>query len=283
MRDVRSATLIPVSVVLPLALDLITTRQPLPTAGNSTATCSKQSSTAASTEFDLAVSMMSDKSTRNHLLKRWLKAQWLRPIYQAAALIAAVVLSIFLVGLAQRQGWIQTVAVNSAPATAAAESAVQYICPMMCTPPLSEPGRCPVCGMELVPSTASTADGDDKSVTISAADRRLIGIKTATVRRIAAERTIRGVGRLVIDESQVTRIPANAGGRVESLAVNFVGQPVAADQPLATLYSPDLYAAQTELLTLKRTRLGSAGRKYSLAIVRDELVASAENDCLNWA
>jgi hypothetical protein len=44
-----------------------------------------------------------------------------------------------------------------APGRVPRKSDVLYICPMMCTPPVSEPGRCPVCGMELVPS--STGDG----------------------------------------------------------------------------------------------------------------------------
>ena len=38
-----------------------------------------------------------------------LSAWWLRPIYHAAVLLAAVALAIYLVGLAQRQGWIQRV------------------------------------------------------------------------------------------------------------------------------------------------------------------------------
>jgi Cu(I)/Ag(I) efflux system membrane fusion protein len=44
----------------------------------------------------------------------------------------------------------------------------RYICPMMCTPPSIEPGRCPVCAMELV---AATSSGDGKSVTIEASAR----------------------------------------------------------------------------------------------------------------
>ena len=61
-----------------------------------------------------------------------------------------------------------------------------------------------------------------------------------------------------MDESRLARIPAYTGGRVEDLMVNYTGQKVAAGDELAKLYAPDLYAAQTELLTLKQTR-GSAG------------------------
>ena len=146
---------------------------------------------------------------------------------------------------------------------------------MMCTPPLPQPGRCPVCGMELVPTSTGDERSDDKSVTISQADRRLIGIKTVPARRAAVERQVRGVGVLDIDERRRARIPADVGGRVESLFVNFTGQSVRSGDALVKLYAPDLFAAQTELLTLKKTRRASSGRRYTLTNVREELISAA--------
>ena len=218
-----------------------------------------------------------EKPTSLRRLARRLSAWWLRPIYHAAVLLAAIVLAIYLVGLAQRQGWIQPVteSESTSVATTTTVSDTQYICPMMCTPPLPEPGRCPVCGMELVPTSTGDERADAKSVTIPQADRRLIGIKTVPARRAAVERQVRGVGVLEVDERLRARIPADVGGRVESLFVNFTGQPVRSGDALVKLYAPDLYAAQTELLTLKKTRRSSSTSRYTLSNVREELISAA--------
>lgn len=125
-----------------------------------------------------------------------------------------------------------------------------------------------------MPASSSSGEADARSVTISAADRRLLGIKTVAARRAAVIRTLRGVGVLSVDESKVARIPAYIGGRIEKLGVNFTGQSVQLGDELVTLYSPDLFAAQTELLTLKQTRRGGTSR-YSLTDVRAELVLGA--------
>lgn len=200
----------------------------------------------------------------------------IRPLYSGAIIVGAVLLSIYLVGWAQRQGWIRTESTSGGGAAATTTVAnTEYICPMMCTPPSSEPGRCPVCAMELVPATSGGGDAGEKSVNIAIADRRLVGIKTVEARRSPAERTVRGVGALQVDESRLARIPTDTGGRVEKLLVNFVGQQVQAGEAIATLYSPDLYAAQTELLTLKSTRKRTSGRRYTLADIREELITAA--------
>ena len=217
-----------------------------------------------------------EKKTLRSRLGGWLGVWWMRPIYHATAILSAVVLSIYLVGLAQRQGWIQP-STESALSTAEPNTTApdtQYICPMMCTPPSPQPGRCAVCGMELVAARLD-GGGDGRSVTIPLADRRLAGIKTVTAQRTAAQRKVRGVGVLEVDERERTRIPADVGGRVESLFVNFTGQRVHAGEPLIKLYTPDLYAAQTELLTLKKMRQPASGSRNTLTNVRTELITAA--------
>jgi len=123
----------------------------------------------------------------------------------------------------------------------------RYICPMMCTPPSSEPGRCPVCAMELVPATGGSGDG--LSVTIEPAARRLIGIQTATAELGPVSQTIRTIGSIEYDESNLATISAYVGGRIEKLFANYVGVPVEKNDDLALIYSPDLYSAQVEYLT----------------------------------
>jgi Cu(I)/Ag(I) efflux system membrane fusion protein len=129
--------------------------------------------------------------------------------------------------------------------------------------------------MKLVPTKSGGGPADGRSVTISTADRRLIGIKSAPAKRALAERKVRGVGVLEVDERRRTRIPADVGGRVESLFVNFAGQKVRSGEALVKLYAPDLFAAQTELLTLKKTRRSSSSGRFTLTNVRDELIGAA--------
>lgn len=129
-----------------------------------------------------------------------------------------------------------------------ADDGVQYICPMMCTPPHSEPGKCPVCAMELVKADSSASSGA-RSVSIDAAARRILGIRTAEVQLQEVYRTIRSVGEIEYDEERVATIAAYVDGRLEELFAEYVGVQVAKGDALAVLYSPQLYSAQVEYLS----------------------------------
>ena len=133
--------------------------------------------------------------------------------------------------------------------TSEAESDDRYICPMMCTPPSTEPGRCPVCAMELVKATGGGGGGDGTSITIEPVARRLIGIQTATATLGPVSQTIRTIGSIDYDESKLATISAYVDGRLEKMYADYVGVPVAKNDDLAMIYSPDLYSAQVEFLT----------------------------------
>ena len=77
---------------------------------------------------------------------------WLLPLLQPLAFLVAGALLIVGLGLAQRIGWISAGSgqVEGMTAESNNEANARYVCPMMCTPPQTEPGRCPVCAMELV-------------------------------------------------------------------------------------------------------------------------------------
>ena len=226
--------------------------------------------------------MSIDSSTPDTPRRRWrwlrsiLTSWWLRSLYQAVVMIGAVAICVYVVGWAQRIGWIQVERLaTTAGAAEATVRAASYICPMMCVPPTTEPGRCPVCAMELVPTTSDSDAEGDASITIPIADRRLVGITTVPVKRVAATRKITAVGLLAVDESRRVRIPVDASGRVEKLFFNYTGQRIHVGEKLATFYSPDLYAAQTELLTLKQTRGATSERRQFLADVRKEIIDAA--------
>lgn len=138
-----------------------------------------------------------------------------------------------------------------------------------------KPGRCTVCGMELVPvyegekSMDSTAS-DTGIVMLPASSPNVVGIQTTEVKKQPLVRTMRVAGLIDDDDSRHRILSAYSKGRVEKLFVNFEGAEVEAGQPLATFYSQDLLSAardyklastqsNTALMQASATRLQQLG------------------------
>lgn len=180
-------------------------------------------------------------------------ARWLlRTGVQAGAVVAVFGLVFFLLGVAQRTKWLTADGFSGGKSEAVMDAKggeeKRYICPMMCTPPSTEPGRCPVCAMELVEATGG-GGGDGISVTIEASARRLVGIQTAMSKMGEVNRTIRTIGSIDFDESRLSTISAYVDGRLEKMYANYAGVKVSEGDDLALIYSPQLYTAQTEFIT----------------------------------
>src|SRR5690606_30049342 len=125
--------------------------------------------------------------------RRW----WLKLVLQPLLFLLCGAALIAGLGLAQRLGWISAAGSSTGDSHAGAGAGnVSYICPMMCTPPQAQPGRCPVCAMALVPATAGAGKGDGKSVQIDPAARRIANIHTVSVSSAPLTRTVRAVGEL---------------------------------------------------------------------------------------
>ena len=125
---------------------------------------------------------------------------------------------------------------------------------MMCTPPQTEPGRCPVCAMELVPAAAASGNSDRRSIQIDPVARRVANIRTVAVKAMRLTRRIRAIGELNYDEGTLKTLSAYVDGRLERLYADYTGVVVNKGDNLALLYSPQLYSAQVELLLVKRAR-----------------------------
>ena len=113
-----------------------------------------------------------------------------------------------------------------------------------------EPGDCPICGMELIPADTG-ADGllaDQFKLTKNAL--ALANIQTSVVGQGMVDgNTIKLSGKIVENEEANTVQVSYFSGRIERLKVSFTGEEVRKGQLLASIYSPELYAAQQELLT----------------------------------
>ena len=113
-----------------------------------------------------------------------------------------------------------------------------------------EAGDCPICGMDLIPSEAG-ADGlaaDEFKLTENA--MALANIQTTVVGKGNLEgNTIKLSGKIAENEEANAVQVSYFSGRIERLNVSFTGEEVRKGQLLAAIYSPELYAAQQELIT----------------------------------
>ncbi|MCB0462565.1 MAG: efflux RND transporter periplasmic adaptor subunit [Flavobacteriaceae bacterium] len=113
-----------------------------------------------------------------------------------------------------------------------------------------EPDDCPICGMDLIPAESS-ADGllaDQFKLTENA--MALANIQTTIVGKGNIDgNTIKLSGKIAENEEANAVQVSYFSGRIERLNISFTGEEVRKGQLLATVYSPELYAAQQELIT----------------------------------
>lgn len=89
-------------------------------------------------------------------------------------------------------------------------------------------------------------------VHLTGAQESALGVVYTTVAERNLERSIRTVGNVAAAEDRVADVTLKVEGFVEDLFVSTTGESVRRGQRLFTLYSPELVAAQEELLTAKR-------------------------------
>lgn len=112
---------------------------------------------------------------------------------------------------------------------------------------------------------------------------RRIGIRFGTVETRPLQKTIRTVGRIEADERRIAVVSPRIGGWVEALHADFTGRFVRRGEPLLSLYSPDLVAAQEEyLLALRVERDGRRSPFPEVAETGRELAAAARRRLLLW-
>ncbi|MBL6447148.1 efflux RND transporter periplasmic adaptor subunit [Fulvivirga sp. 29W222] len=113
-----------------------------------------------------------------------------------------------------------------------------------------EPGKCPICGMDLIPLQSGGDNINPMAVSMTSTAVKLAGIQTIMVGggEGIVEKSLQLNGTVVPDERLVKTLTAHVAGRIEQLFVNTTGEFVKRGQRLASIYSPELIAAQRELL-----------------------------------
>jgi hypothetical protein len=159
----------------------------------------------------------------------------------------------------------------------AAHEEARYYCPMHPQIRSPEPGECPICHMNLEPipeerrnapatSSAQAASPSAPSpsnvtpVTVSEEKQRAVGLATSVVESSTVGDRLRVPGVISAPETGLAQVRVRAPGFVEQVAVRQTGVRVTRGQPLAFIYSPEIYRAQEEFLAATRwTGAGSGG------------------------
>jgi len=135
-----------------------------------------------------------------------------------------------------------------------------------------KPGRCPICFMELVPIKKGDEEAGERALAISHAAAKLAEIQTSPVERKLVTVEVRMVGKVDYDESRLAYITAWVPGRLDRLYVDYTGVPVRKGEHLVYLYSPELYAAQEELL--QALNVAEEMKKSDLPEMRETAMAT---------
>ncbi|OED44435.1 efflux transporter periplasmic adaptor subunit [Flavobacteriaceae bacterium (ex Bugula neritina AB1)] len=114
----------------------------------------------------------------------------------------------------------------------------------------SEPGDCPICGMDLTLSESHEEGLTLHQFRMTENAMALANIQTSIVGDIDTKSDkLKLSGKIKVNEEANVVQVTHFKGRIEELFVNSKGENVRKGQLLATVYSPELVGAQQELLT----------------------------------
>lgn len=131
----------------------------------------------------------------------------------------------------------------------------EYTCPMHSHVISDKPGKCPVCHMDLVPKDSNKEVQVDSS--LAALSKPVNAHIISSIPSIRAETgsrifSVEVPGVVAYDTRNQVNISTRISGRIERLLIKYNYQPVRKGQLLMEVYSPDLAAAQRELLYLSK-------------------------------
>jgi RND family efflux transporter MFP subunit len=169
-----------------------------------------------------------------------------------------------------------------------------YTCTMHPSVHSKDPGKCPICGMDLVPvmkkesgeatpqpQGAEIKGGEKKAASgemqgmpgmpgmkegemkgaekpsefvVPVERQQQIGVRYAKVERKPLRHTIRAVGLIVPDKTRNWQFVSRVDGYVQKLDVAAPGELVDKNAPLLSIYSPDLLTSEREFVELLRMR-----------------------------
>ncbi len=172
----------------------------------------------------------------------------MNPRNKIILLVLATLATGFLLGWAVFGGKSANEAAHEHDLSAAEEAGTTWTCSMHPQIRAGEPGKCPLCGMDLIPLESEESSADPAALRMTPAAVKLANIQTSLVEAQSPVRELRLNGKIRVDERRIYSQVSHLPGRIEALRVNFTGETVKKGQELALIYSPDLVTAQEELL-----------------------------------
>ncbi len=120
---------------------------------------------------------------------------------------------------------------------------------------MNEPGKCPICAMDLIPLVqGGSASVDPEAIHMTEEAAMLARVETSVVSRQKPARQVRLYGKVQVDERQLKNQVSHLSGRIEQLYASFTGESIELGQTLAKIYSPEVITAQQELLEAAKTK-----------------------------
>lgn len=118
----------------------------------------------------------------------------------------------------------------------------------------NEPGKCPICAMDLIPLESNHSDDNPLEIKMSPAAMKLANIQTKVIEIENPLKEIRLYGKVQPDEQNIYSQTSHISGRIEHLKVSITGEFVKKGQEIASIYSPELVTAQEELFEAYKIR-----------------------------
>jgi len=164
-----------------------------------------------------------------------------------AALLLGVVTGLFLKGSEkQAKEGVEPAKIEVSEGS----GALVHVCPMNCVPPMDKAGKCPICGMELVP--LRVGPGMDKAgpsrLKLTPEAIELGSIQLAKVVRKPVDAQVKLFGQIDYDPAHMSYVTTFMPGVIDRIYVKRAGQFVRWGDPLFDIYSSDLLETQRQLV-----------------------------------
>jgi RND family efflux transporter MFP subunit len=195
---------------------------------------------------------------------------------------------------------------------ASKDSNIDYwTCTMHPSVHAAQPGKCPICSMDLVPvmkknsgaspsASAAPSGGTMQGMpgmpgmqggnqmnepqthefVVPVGRQQQIGVIYAKVERKPLRHTIRSVGLVVPDKGRNWQFVSRVDGYVQKLHVTAPGEIVEKDAPLLSIYSPDLLTSEREFVELLRMR--DEAKSKAARETPERLIESAKRRLQLW-
>jgi Cu(I)/Ag(I) efflux system membrane fusion protein len=134
---------------------------------------------------------------------------------------------------------------------------ITWTCSMHPQIRLPQPGKCPICFMDLIPvKKDATTDGVEavslRQIRLSPEARKLAEVEVFPVERRSVHVETPMFGKVDYDETRLGYITTWMGGRIDKLYVDYTGSSVRKGDPMVSIYSPELLSAQAEFIQAVR-------------------------------